>query len=83
MRSERKFEDDPLEQILQGSSSGKKYVKMFLMNDKRKFAFIDVQNTETTTRRVLGFLVDWMKLYKFLKVIGSAKSIFLHWNRCW
>ena len=51
---------------------------MFLMNDKRKFAFIDVQNTETTTRRVLGFLVDWMKLYKFLKSNWKCEKVFFY-----
>ncbi len=48
------------------------------MNNKRRFAFIDVQNTETTTRRVLGFLVDWMKLYKFLKDDWKCEKVFFY-----
>ena len=34
---------------------------------KNKIALIDVQNTERTTKQLLGFLVDWRKLYEFLK----------------
>lgn len=48
------------------------------MNNRRKFAFIDVQNTETTTRRVLGFLVDWIKLYKFLKDNWKCEKVFFY-----
>ena len=48
------------------------------MNNKRKFAFIDVQNTETTTRRVLGFLVDWRKLFKYLKNDWKCEKIFFY-----
>ncbi len=44
----------------------------------QKFAFIDVQNTETTTRKVLGFLVDWRKLFKFLKNDWKCEKVFFY-----
>ena len=43
---------------------------------KNKIALIDVQNTESTTKQLLGFLVDWKKLYEFLKMIGSVQKLF-------
>jgi uncharacterized LabA/DUF88 family protein len=48
------------------------------MDNKKRFAFIDVQNTETTTRRVLGFLVDWIRLYKFLKNDWKCEKVFFY-----
>jgi len=30
-----------------------------------KYAFIDVQNTDNTTKQLLGFIIDWQKLYSF------------------
>jgi len=47
-------------------------------NNRSRFAFIDVQNTETTTRRVLGFLVDWGKLYDFLKNNWKCEKVFFY-----
>jgi uncharacterized LabA/DUF88 family protein len=44
----------------------------------KKYAFIDVQNTETTTRRVLGFLVDWRKLFKFLEDDWKCEKVFFY-----
>jgi uncharacterized LabA/DUF88 family protein len=44
----------------------------------KKYAFIDVQNTETTTRKVLGFLVDWSKLFKFLKDNWGCEKVFFY-----
>ena len=35
----------------------------------KRYAFIDVQNTESTTRKLLGFLIDWRKLYLYLETI--------------
>jgi hypothetical protein len=32
-----------------------------------KYAFVDVQNTDTTTKRLLGFQIDWQKFCAFLK----------------
>src|SRR3989344_4023528 len=44
----------------------------------KTYAFIDVQNTETTTRRMLGFLVDWDKLYQFLKKEWKCEKVFFY-----
>lgn len=33
----------------------------------KRYAFIDVQNTETTALKTLGFEIDWKKLFQFLK----------------
>ncbi|MCX6724164.1 MAG: NYN domain-containing protein [Candidatus Staskawiczbacteria bacterium] len=44
----------------------------------KRFAFIDVQNTETTTRRMLGFSVDWMKLFQFLKNDWKCEKVFFY-----
>ena len=44
----------------------------------KKFAFIDVQNTETTTRRMLGFVIDLKKLYAFLKDEWSCDTVFFY-----
>ena len=33
----------------------------------RRYAFIDVQNTASTTQTMLGFIIDWVKLCDFLK----------------
>ncbi len=41
----------------------------------KKFAFIDVQNTETTTRKILGFITDWNKLLNFLKSDWKCKKV--------
>ncbi len=45
---------------------------------KKIFAFIDVQNTETTTRRILGFFVDWKKLFNFLKTDWKCEKVFFY-----
>jgi uncharacterized LabA/DUF88 family protein len=45
---------------------------------KKTFAFIDVQNTETTTRRILGFSVDWGKLFDFLKTDWKCEKVFFY-----
>lgn len=45
---------------------------------RRKFAFIDVQNTETTTRKVLGFITDWNKLLDFLKNDWKCEEVFFY-----
>lgn len=43
-----------------------------------KFAFIDVQNTDTTTKKLLGFIVDWKRLYKFLKEDWKCEKVFFY-----
>ena len=43
-----------------------------------KYAFIDVQNTDTTTKQLLGFIVDWNKLYNFLKKEWNCEKVFFY-----
>ena len=43
-----------------------------------KFAFIDVQNTASTTEQLLGFVMDWKKLLIFLKNEWHCKKIFFY-----
>ena len=45
---------------------------------KKIFAFIDVQNTETTTRQILGFSVDWAKLFDFLRTDWKCEKVFFY-----
>src|SRR3989339_373447 len=44
----------------------------------RRYAFIDVQNTASTTQTMLGFIIDWVKLCDFLKNKKSCSEIFLY-----
>lgn len=44
----------------------------------KKFAFIDVQNTDTTTKKLLGFTVDWQKLFHFLKEGWNCERVFFY-----
>ncbi|MDP3052312.1 MAG: hypothetical protein Q8N42_02275 [bacterium] len=43
-----------------------------------KYAFIDVQNTDTTTKKLLGFEIDWKKLCEFLKNDWGCEKVFLY-----
>lgn len=43
-----------------------------------KYAFIDVQNTATTTQKLLGFVVDWQKLFLFLKNDWHCDKVFFY-----
>ena len=43
-----------------------------------KYAFIDVQNTATTTQKLLGFVVDWQKLFLFLKNDWRCDKVFFY-----
>jgi len=45
----------------------------------KRYAFIDVQNTESTTNQLLGFVIDWHKMYKYLKENKNCSSI-LHFK---
>ena len=45
---------------------------------KKRYAFIDVQNTEGTANQVLGFVVDWQKLYQYLKEQWKCEKIFFY-----
>lgn len=49
-----------------------------MSTQKMRFAFIDAQNTETTTRQLLGFMVDWKRLYDFLKKSWGCLKVFLY-----
>ncbi|MFA6494485.1 MAG: NYN domain-containing protein [Candidatus Paceibacterota bacterium] len=44
----------------------------------KRYAFIDVQNTQSTTQTMLGFSVDWMKLSEYLKNNKSCTEVFLY-----
>jgi hypothetical protein len=39
---------------------------MSVTKSKKRYAFVDVQNTASTTRKLLGFIIDWRKLYAHL-----------------
>ena len=45
---------------------------------KRRFAFIDVYNTTNTTEKLHNFVVDWYKLYAFLKEKWNCEEIFFY-----
>ncbi len=44
----------------------------------KKYAFIDVQNTDTTTKKLLGFEISWEKLYNFLTNNWNCEKVFLY-----
>jgi uncharacterized LabA/DUF88 family protein len=44
----------------------------------KRFAYIDVENTATTTEQMLGFVVDWKKLGEFLKNDKSCSQVFFY-----
>jgi uncharacterized LabA/DUF88 family protein len=44
----------------------------------KTFAFIDVQNTETTALKVLNFIFDWQKLIDYLETRWSCEKIFFY-----
>lgn len=43
-----------------------------------KYAFIDFQNTDATTKKILKFVIDWQKLYLFLKNEWNCDNVFLY-----
>lgn len=45
---------------------------------KKRYAFIDVQNTASTTRKLLGFLIDWQKLYAYLTDKWKCEKVFFY-----
>jgi uncharacterized LabA/DUF88 family protein len=47
-------------------------------NSKKRYAFIDVQNTTSTTRKLLGFLIDWFKLYSYLTNKWKCEKVFFY-----
>jgi len=44
----------------------------------KKFAFIDVQNTETTTLKVLKFALDYERLFLYLRNKWKCEKIFFY-----
>jgi uncharacterized LabA/DUF88 family protein len=42
------------------------------------YAFIDFQNTDNTTKQLLGFSIDWKKLCNFLKNNWKCEKVFLY-----
>jgi len=44
----------------------------------KRYAFIDVQNTEGTASQILGFVIDWQKLYQHLKEHWNCEKIFFY-----
>ena len=44
----------------------------------KRYAFIDVQNTENTTRKLLGFEIDWGRLVQYLRDKWKCEMIFLY-----
>jgi uncharacterized LabA/DUF88 family protein len=43
-----------------------------------RYAFIDVPNTEGTVSQILGFVIDWRKLYDYLKGHWNCEKIFFY-----
>jgi len=43
-----------------------------------RYAFIDVQNTEATVSQLLGFVIDWKKMYEYLKKEWNCEKIFFY-----
>jgi uncharacterized LabA/DUF88 family protein len=43
-----------------------------------RYAFIDVQNTEGTVSQMLGFVIDWHKLYHYLKDHWNCEKVFFY-----
>ena len=44
----------------------------------KRFAFIDVQNTASTTAKLLGFIIDWHKLCVYLKEKWGCEKVFFY-----
>lgn len=52
----------------------------YLIMDKKKkrFAFIDVYNTTNTTEKLHNFVIDWYKLYDYLKRQWNCEKVFFY-----
>jgi hypothetical protein len=44
----------------------------------KRYAFVDVENTGTTTEKMLGFITDWAKLGEFMKDTKSCTQVFFY-----
>ena len=47
-------------------------------NPNKIFAFIDVQNTASTTQKLLGFVIDWSRLCKYLNDKWKCEKVFFY-----
>jgi uncharacterized LabA/DUF88 family protein len=45
---------------------------------KKRFAFIDVYNTKNTTEELHNFIIDWNKLYDYLKRQWNCEKVFFY-----
>lgn len=45
---------------------------------KIRYAFIDVQNTETTALKTLNFQIDWIKLLDYLETRWNCQKVFFY-----
>lgn len=44
----------------------------------KRYAFIDVQNTASTTQKLLGFIIDWHKLCNYLRYQWKCAQVFFY-----
>ena len=51
---------------------------MVVNSSRKRYAFIDVQNTASTTRKLLGFLIDWNKLCAYLTDVWKCEKVFFY-----
>ncbi len=51
---------------------------MPIIKPKKRYAFVDVQNTASTTRKLLGFMIDWHKLYSYLTNKWKCEKVFYY-----
>lgn len=49
-----------------------------ILENGKRYAFIDVYNTMNTTEHILGFEIDWEKLYNFLKNKWRCEKIYFY-----
>ena len=54
------------------------FVKNVIIILMKRYAFIDVLNTQNTSQHMLGFVVDWNKLCDYLKNNKSCKEVILY-----
>lgn len=45
---------------------------------KNRYAFIDVQNTASTAQKLLGFIINWNKLCKYLTEKWKCEKVFFY-----
>lgn len=53
-------------------------MKQKTMENKKRYAFIDVQNTASTTQKLLGFMIDWHKLCEYLSGKWKCEKVFFY-----